>query len=160
MCIRDRPWFEAEIVPRVKKPGIRRFDLDEKNIAANCRAIFEAQALSMRLHSQWMDVTPEQIFATGGASNDRALLQVIADVMNCSVLRIEVSKSAALGAALQAAHGFLTHTGKNPKWDKLVAGFTKPVPGSEVKPDKKAAKIYDALVDKYAACESDMLESV
>jgi len=154
------PWFEAEIVPRVKKPGIRRFDLDEKNAAANCRAIFEAQALSMRLHSQWMAVTPEQIFATGGAANDRALLQVIADVMNCPVLRIEVSKSAALGAALQAAHGFLTHTGKNPKWDKLVAGFTKPVPGSEVKPDKKVAKIYDALVDKYAACESDMLESV
>ena len=154
------PWFEAEIVPRVHKPGIRRFDLDEKNAAANCRAIFEAPALSMRIHSQWMGVAPEQIFATGGAANDRALLQVIADVMNCPVLRLEVSKGAALGAALQAAHGFLTHTGKNPKWDKLVAGFTKPVPGSEVKPDKKATNIYDALLDKYAACESDMLETV
>ncbi|HZL78826.1 MAG TPA: FGGY family carbohydrate kinase, partial [Candidatus Limnocylindrales bacterium] len=29
------PWFEAEIVPRVNRPGIRRFDLDEKNAAAN-----------------------------------------------------------------------------------------------------------------------------
>ena len=36
------PWFEPEIVPRVNKPGIRRFNLDEKNVAANCRAIFEA----------------------------------------------------------------------------------------------------------------------
>jgi xylulokinase len=153
------PWFEAEIVPRVNKPGPRRFDLDEKNVAANCRAIFEAQALSMRLHSQWMGVAPEEIFATGGAASDRALLQVIADVMNCRVLRIEVSKSAALGAALQAAHGWLSAANKNPKLDKLVAAFSKPVPGSEVKPDKKAAHVYDSLLEKYAACEYDALDT-
>ena len=154
------PWFEAEIVPRVNRPGIRRFDLDEKNAAANCRAIFEAQMLSMRLHSQWMNVSPEKIYATGGASNDRALLQVLADVMNCRVLRIEVSKSAALGAALQAAHGWLAAAGKNPKWEKLVAGFTNPIANSEIRPDKKSARIYDQLVEKYAACENAALESI
>jgi xylulokinase len=154
------PWFEAEIVPRVNKPGIRRFDLDEKNAAANCRAVFEAQAMTMRLHSQWMGVAPEQIFATGGAANNPQLLQIIANVMNCRVLRIEVSKSAALGAALQAAHGWLTASGKKAGWDKLTAGFTKPVPGSEVRPDKKAAKIYDKLLEKYAYCESDAMDSV
>jgi xylulokinase len=151
------PWFEAEIVPRVNQPGIRRFELDEKNAAANCRAVFEAQMLSMRLHSQWMQVAPEKIFVTGGASNDRALLQVLADVMNCKVLRIEISKSAALGAALQAAHGWLVAADQNPKWEKLVAGFTAPVPGSEIKPDKKAAKVYDQMLEKYAACEYDAL---
>ena len=52
------PWFEAEIVPRVNQPGIHRFDLDEKDAAANCRAIVEAQMMSMRLHSQWMKVAP------------------------------------------------------------------------------------------------------
>jgi xylulokinase len=154
------PWFEAEIVPRVNKPGIHRFDLDAKDVAANCRAIFEAQMLSMRLHSQWMQVLPEKILVTGGAANDRALLQVLADVMNCPVLRIEVSKSAALGAALQAAHGWLTAAKKNPKWDKLVAPFTKPVAGSEIQPDKKAAKIYDKLLEKYAVCESDAIDGV
>ncbi len=152
------PWFEAEIVPRVNKPGIRRFELDEKNVAANCRAVFEAQMLSMRLHSQWMQVAPEKILVTGGASSNPQLLQVLADVMNCRVLRIEVSKSAALGAALQAAHGWLAATGKNADWEKLVAGFTAPVPGSEIRPDKKAAKIYDKLVEKYADCERDALE--
>jgi xylulokinase len=154
------PWFEAEIVPRANKPGIHRFDLDAKDAAANCRAIFEAQAMTMRLHSQWMGVEPEQIFATGGASNDRTLLQVIADVMNCRVLRIEVSKSAALGAALQAAHEFLAASGKVAAWDKLVASFTKPVPGSEIKPDKKTAKVYEKLLDKYAYCEGDALDSI
>jgi xylulokinase len=152
------PWFEAEIVPRINKPGIHRFDLDAKNAAANCRAIFEAQMLSMRLHSQWMNVSPEKIFATGGASNDIALLQVMADVMNCRVERIEVSKSAALGAALQAAHGWLAAAGKNPKWEKLVAGFTAPIANSEIRPDKKAVKIYDRLIEKYARCECEALE--
>ena len=147
------PWFEAEIVPRIHQPGIHRFDLDAKDVAANCRAIFEAQMLSMRLHSQWMQVSPEKIFATGGASSNPQLLQVMADVMNCRVLRIEVSKSAALGAALQAAHGWLVAAGENPKWEKLTAGFSDPVPGSEIRPDKKAAKIYDKMVEKYAGCE-------
>jgi xylulokinase len=154
------PWFEAEIVPRVNKPGIHRFDLDEKNAAANCRAIFEAQILSMRLHSQWMNVSPEKIVATGGASNDVALLQVMADVMNCRVERIEISKSAALGAALIAAHGWLMAAGENPKWEKLVAGFTAPISGSEIRPDKKAVRIYDSLIEKYAACECEALEKI
>ena len=154
------PWFEAEIVPRVNQPGVHRFDLDEKNVAANCRAIFEAQMLSMRLHSQWMNVSPKKIYATGGAANDRALLQVLADVMNCRVLRIEVSKSAALGAALQAAHGWLVESGAQPKWEKLVAGFCNPIPNSEIRPDKKSARIYDQLVEKYAACEREALESI
>ena len=78
----------------------------------------------------------------------------MADVMNCRVLRIEVSKSAALGAALQAAHGWLVGAGKNPKWEKLVAGFTSPIPNSEIRPNKKAAKIYDQLMEKYAAANA------
>jgi len=152
------PWFEAEIVPRVNKPGIHRFDLDEKDAAANCRAIIEAQMMSMRLHSQWMKVAPYCIYATGGASNDLALLRVMADVMNCHVLRIEVSKSAALGAALRAAHGWLVHSGEKPKWEEIVAGFTEPVPGSEIRPNPDAARVYDKLVEKYAACERKALQ--
>jgi xylulokinase len=154
------PWFEAEIVPRVNQPGVHRFDLDAKNAAANCRAIFEAQMLSMRLHSQWMRVAPEKILATGGASKDLALLQVMADVMNCRVQRIEISKSAALGAALQAAHGWLVATNQKPKWEKLVAGFSDPIPNSEIRPDKKAAKMYDKLIEKYAAREGEALDKL
>jgi xylulokinase len=154
------PWFESEIVPRVNKPHVRRFDLDEKNVAANCRAIFESQILSMRLHSQWMHVAPEKIYATGGASNDLALLQVIADVMNCRVERIEVSKSAALGAALMAAHGWLAAAGENPHWERVISGFTEPVLNSEIRPNPNAAKIYDRLVEKYAACERDALAKI
>ena len=82
---------------------------------------------------------------------------MLADVMNCRVLRIEVSKSAALGAALQAAHGWLAAAGEKPKWEKLVAGFTAPVPGSEVVPDKQAVKVYDKMLQKYAECEYEAM---
>ena len=153
-------WFEAEIVPRVNQPGIHRFDLDEKDAAANCRAIVEAQMLSKRLHAQWMKVVPDRIYATGGASNDPALLRVMADVMNCRVLRIEISKSAALGAALLAAHGWLVQAGQKPVWEEVVVGFTDPIPGSEVRPDPKAARVYDRLIEKYAACERKALEQI
>lgn len=147
------PWFEAEIVPRVNRPGVQRFDLDEKDAAANCRAIVEAQMMSLRLHSVWMGVKPQKIFATGGASTNTAILQVMADVMGCPVTRIEVAKSAALGAALRAAQGYLAHIGKAPAWDKIVRGFCEPLPGTEVMPDRKAAKVYDKLIEKYAKCE-------
>jgi len=152
------PWFEAEIVPRVNRPGVHRFDLEAGDAAGNARAIFEAQMLSMRLHSAWMGVAPERIFATGGASNNPALLQVLADVMDCRVARIEVSKSAALGAALLAAHGWLEADGEPAEWADLVSGFTEPVSGSEVRPDKKAVKVYDRLLEKYAACEKAALK--
>ncbi|HTY86663.1 MAG TPA: FGGY family carbohydrate kinase [Candidatus Acidoferrum sp.] len=154
------PWFDAEIVPRVNRPGLHRFDLDETDAALNCRAVVEAQMMSMRLHSQWMRVSPGCIYATGGASNDRPLLQVMADVMNCRVERIEISKSAALGAALRAAHGWLVHAGERPKWDQVVAGFTDPVPNSEVRPNPRVVKVYDQLVKKYAKCEQEALEMI
>jgi xylulokinase len=154
------PWFEAEIVPRVNRPGIHRFDLDETDGAAHCRAIAEAQMMSMRLHSQWMGVAPARIYATGGASNNVPLLQVMADVMQCPVLRIEVSKSAALGAALRAVHGWLVETRGKASWRDVVAGFTEPIRGSEVRPRAKHARMYEKLTEKYARCEGEALRHV
>jgi len=154
------PWFDPEIVPRVNAPGLRRFDLDETDAAANCRAIAEAQMMSMCLHSRWMKVKPECIYATGGASSNLPLLQIMADVMNCSVRRIEVSKSAALGAALRAAQGWLVASGEKAKWKEVIAGFADPIPNSEIRPNAKAVKVYDELIKKYARCEREALTSL
>ena len=152
------PWFEAEIVPRVNRLGIHRFDLDPNDAAANCRAVVEAQMMSMRIHSQWMKVEPRQIYATGGASTNRAILQIMADVFDCPVVRIEVAKSAALGAALRAAHGWLAHSGKKPRWQDVVAGFTDPLPDTEVRPIAKLARAYSELIEKYARHEREVIK--
>ena len=154
------PWFEPEIVPRVSRPGVHRFDFDEKNAAAqDCRAIVEAQMMSMRIHSAWMKIKPTTIYATGGGSVNLPVLQIMADVFNCPVHRIEVAKSAALGAALRAVHGWLLHIGEKPKWQEVVSVFTDPIPNSEVKPVPKSVRIYDKLIKKYAACERRILNA-
>jgi xylulokinase len=153
------PWFETEIVPRVNRPGIHRFNLNPDDAGANCRAFVEAQMMSMRLHSAWMQVTPKQVLATGGGSVNRPVLQIMADVMNCPVSRIEVAKSAALGAALRATHGWFVHCGQKPDWKEIVTGFTNPIPNSEIKPDPKAVRVYNALIEKYAKCEREALQT-
>lgn len=151
------PWFEAEIVPRVNTPGIHRFDLDPDDAAANCRAVVEAQMMSMRLHSQWMKTSPKRILATGGASDNVAILQIMADVTGCPVSRVQVAKSAALGAALRAAHGWFAESGPATDWGNIIAGFTQPISVKEIKPNAKAGRTYDQLVDKYEKLERESM---
>ncbi len=151
------PWFEPEIVPKVLRPGVHRFDLDEADAAANCRAVVEGQMMAMRNHSEWMGARPQRVFATGGASANPEILQVMADVMGCPVHRFEVSNSAALGAALRAAHAHFLAEGTERPWPGVVAGFTDPVPGSEIRPRPEATQVYDYLVMKHAQFERDTL---
>jgi len=142
------PWFDPEIVPRVLKPGVRRQDLAEDDVAGNCRAVVEAQMMSMRLHSAWMGEKPKAIYATGGASANDGILRIMADVHGTPVQRLETANSAALGAALRAAHAW-----KPRDWQEIAGPFTKPVAGSRIDPDPSAVAVYDRLLQDYAAFE-------
>ena len=146
------PWFDPEIVPRVLTPGVKRKNLTEAEADANCRAVVEAQMMSMRLHSAWMGEKPACIYATGGASANREILRIMADVHNTPVYRQETANGAALGAALRAAQA---HT--QTPWNELVQPFTQPIQDSKVNPNKDAAKIYDTLIKDYAAFEQENL---
>jgi len=150
------PYFEPEIVPKVLEPGVRRFDLDESDTAGNCRAVIEAQMVSMRLHSAWMDVKPARILATGGAAKDRTILRIMPDVHQCPVYRLEIANSAALGAALRAAHAYLK-AAQEVSWTELVAPFAKPAEETRVDPDPTTAAVYETLTRKYAECEKKHL---
>ena len=153
------PWFDPEIVPRVLTPGVHRLNLDTKNAAANCRAVVEAQMMSMKIHSQWMGIQPTSIRATGGGAKERAILQVMADVMGCPVHQFEVSKTAALGAALRAAQAWQKASGKPLAWAQIVAGFTDPLMSSEVRPSVGSAAVYAALLPRYADFEAKVLQA-
>ena len=148
------PYFEPEIVPNVLVPRVHRFDLDERDAAGNCRAVVEAQMMSMRLHAEWMGVRPSAIYATGGASVNPEILQIMADVQNCPVYPFEVTNSAALGAALRAAHAHRNASQDTP-WEDLLAGIAEPLAASAVSPSNPA--VYDALTKKYAECEQSAL---
>ena len=151
------PYFFPEIVPNVLEPKVHRYWLDESDAAGNVRAVIEAQMASMAIHSKWMGVTTRTIYATGGASANREILQIMADVHNADVYQFGVGNSAALGAALRAAHADLKAAGAEIPWEKIVAGFTDPVKESRVRPDKSAVKVYRQFLTLYAACEAHAL---
>lgn len=152
------PYFEAEIVPRVRK-GVCRFDLDNDDVAGNCRGLVEGQIMSMKLHSEWMKTKPEMLYATGGVSVNPHVLQIIADVFNCPVKQIAVSKSAALGAAFRAVHGYFMQNGVDVEWEKIISPFIADLTQTEMTPDPVATKVYDTLLEKYALYETVIKEN-
>jgi xylulokinase len=147
------PYFEPEIVPHVLNAGVRRIGgLTEDDGPANCRAVVEAQMLSMRIHSEWMGERPSRIYATGGASANQTILQVMADVHQAPVYRFEATNSAALGAALRAAHAYRTLQGTI-SWEDITEGFAEPVESSRTDPRPESREVYDQMADAYREAE-------
>ncbi len=152
------PYYFPEIVPQVLNPKVYRFGFDENDKNGNVRAIIESQLISMRLHSQWTGEEPEVIYATGGASKDKAILQTIADIYQVNVIQFETSASAALGAALRAAKTYYDDTGKNLSWSEIVQDYTV-AKGKMISPRKEYKQIYDDMVLLYEAYENYILRS-
>jgi xylulokinase len=147
------PYFDTEIIPRIQTPGVQRLGLKADDAAANVRAVVEAQMMSMRLHSAWMGETPAAISVTGGASNNSAILQVMADVFGVPVSRQETAAAAALGAAVRAQHGYLQGQGKTASWEALTAPHLKAT--LTLKPNDEAHGAYSHFAGLYAKAEAD-----
>ncbi|HIQ22893.1 MAG TPA: carbohydrate kinase [Planctomycetes bacterium] len=138
------PYLFPEITPRVLKPELKLYGSGAfrswHDSAAAVRAVVEAQALSMRLHSQWIAERPQTLLVTGGASQNDGILQVFADVFQAALRRLSVTNSAALGAALRAANAC-----SGIDWDALYAEFAAPEPGT-IQPDPDTAAVYDRML--------------
>ena len=74
---------------------------------AKARAAVEGQFLSMRLHGQRLGLHPNRVVVTGGGSQNPAIAQVLADVLQAPVYTVASADSAALGAAYRALHGYV-----------------------------------------------------
>ncbi len=148
------PYFSAEIVPHVPRPGVVRDpSLDPDNAGANVRAVIEAQALSSRLHSEWMKVPVTSLSVTGGASANSQILKIFADVHGCPVHRFQTTNSAALGAALRAGHAHMEASGNSMSWTDVVAPFTQAQVESTIAPDQGARAVYDRALERYRDLE-------
>ena len=114
--------------------------------------------MSMAIHSA-LDGRAEstRIYATGGASRNRDILQVMADVFGADVDQLEVANSACLGAALRAWHADELAEGRHVPWEEIVAGFVEPIAGSRISPIPKHVEIYRGLRRVYAAREAAAL---
>ena len=113
--------------------------------------------LSMALHSRWMVSRVETIHATGGAAINHEILQVMADVFGARVFQMPVGNSAALGAALRAAHAHMLARNGSVSWADAIAGLAEPVVNSPMDPDPVRHSLYRDMISVYAACEAHAL---
>ncbi|XP_029444278.1 xylulose kinase isoform X2 [Rhinatrema bivittatum] len=99
--------------------GIHRFDADNQKVPEfakemEIRALIEGQFMAKRIHAEKLGykIMPRsRILATGGASNNKEILQVLSDVFSAPVYTIDTTNSACLGCAYRAIHGLGAKTG-------------------------------------------------
>jgi len=130
--------------------------------AQEVRAVVEGKFMSMRLHAEGIGLSPvRRIIATGGASKNAAILQVLADVFGAPVLTGQQADSASLGAAYRAAHAYASkRAGRLVPFAEVLAGGVEGA-GSEVPalvqaaaPRPGAHAAYTAALPAFAACEA------
>lgn len=101
------PFFRPEISPRMhsEEPQLHGSESfrNWENADTAVRACVEGQFANMKLRTDWMQLTPEVVYLTGGASQNDAIAQVIANIFQAKVQRLTVTGSVALGGAIRAA---------------------------------------------------------
>ncbi|GMF09686.1 unnamed protein product [Phytophthora lilii] len=110
---------DPEITPSTLKADVVGFDASGARTditlappEVEVRAVVESQFLSLRLHAEKLGVNkPQRLIVVGGASANKCMLQVLANVFNTPVYRLTcASNSAALGGAFRARHGYACST--------------------------------------------------
>ncbi|XP_072020796.1 xylulose kinase-like [Amphiura filiformis] len=143
--------------------GVYRFNATNEpqnsfSPATEVRAVLEGQFLARRLHAENVGfrIGPDcRVLATGGASSNTSILQVIADVFNAKVYVLDVANSACLGGAYRAKHGLLGG-------DKVpFSDVVKSAPEYKLAatPNSDALQIYTALLQRYKALEENIAQS-
>jgi xylulokinase len=158
------PYFTPEITPLVLEPGVHRFGgLEENDLVGNVRAVAEAQIMSMYVHSQWSGRRPSRILVTAGGSQNKGLLQLIAQVFGVEVQAFEVQDSAALGAAIRAAVVWEKGYALTEKLAAFSRKFSSAAPSVSITADEEDINIYQGdagLIKVYEACEKSITGDV
>jgi xylulokinase len=103
-------------------------------------SLIESQFLSLEIESRKHLSHVTTIRVTGGASNNQGIVQIIADVFQAKVECIQVSNSAALGAAMRAAEATT-----DLDWPTLCSRFSGVK--SSTAPRQEHAEIYKRKSD-------------
>ncbi|XP_003221954.1 xylulose kinase isoform X1 [Anolis carolinensis] len=150
-----------EIIPKAE--GIHRFNKHNEKVTTfpkevEIRALIEGQFMAKRIHAEKLGykiLPTTRILATGGASDNEAILQVLSDVFNAPVYTIDTANSACLGSAYRAIHGLVAETSVS------LTDVVKLAPGPKLVATPKAgvAQIYQPLLKRYMDLEEQVLKS-
>lgn len=142
--------------------GVHRFDPDDNKVSwlspqVEVRALVEGQFLSRRLHAERLGysiIPGTRVLATGGASSNQEILQVLSDVFNAPVFTIDLPDSACLGSAYRALHGLVAESGVS--FSDVVK--KAPDPQLVATPQPAAQELYDRMLKRYARLEERVLQ--
>nr|XP_055177245.1 xylulose kinase isoform X2 [Nyctereutes procyonoides] len=148
-----------EITPEII--GRHRFNAENLKVSAfpgdvEIRALIEGQFMAKRIHAEGLGyrVMPKtKILATGGASHNKDILQVLADVFGAPVYVIDTANSACVGSAYRAFHGLAA--GTDLPFSEVVK--LAPNPQLAATPSSGASQVYEALLPQYAKLEQRIL---
>ncbi|XP_006890713.1 PREDICTED: xylulose kinase [Elephantulus edwardii] len=148
-----------EITPEIV--GRHRFNAEGQEVSAfprdvEIRALIEGQFMAKRIHAEGLGyrvMSKTKILATGGASHNRDILQVLADVFGAPVYVTDTANSACVGSAYRAFHGLAT--GPDAPFAEIVK--LAPRPRLAATPAPGAAQVYEALLLRYAKLEQRIL---
>ncbi|XP_019879890.2 xylulose kinase [Aethina tumida] len=127
------------------------------SLEVEVRAVIEGQFLARRAYAEDFGFKfgkDTKILATGGASANKAILQVMADVFNAPVYVQEAANSAMLGAAYQAKHGLLQDSSN---YSEITSCL--PPPELACEPYGDAAEIYEPMLERYRAIIKNLVPS-
>ncbi|XP_056868606.1 xylulose kinase isoform X1 [Takifugu flavidus] len=144
--------------------GVHLFGTDDTQVTSlspqmEVRALVEGQFLSRRLYAERLgySIIPGTcVLATGGASSNRDILQVLSDVFNAPVYTIDVSNSTCLGSAYRALHSLVAESGVS--FADVVKNAQEPQ--LAVTPDPRAQQVYDHMLKRYARLEDRVLQKM
>ncbi|XP_018544077.1 xylulose kinase isoform X1 [Lates calcarifer] len=142
--------------------GVHRFDPDDTEVSSvspqvEVRALVEGQFLSRRLHAERLGysiIPGTRVLATGGASSNKEILQVLSDVFNAPVYTIDLSNSTCLGSAYRALHGLVAESGVS-FFDVVKKA---PEPRLVATPHPTAQEVYNHMLKRYARLEDRVLQ--
>ncbi|XP_066300967.1 xylulose kinase-like [Branchiostoma lanceolatum] len=140
--------------------GVHRFNSADQKVesfppAVEVRALVEGQFLAKRAHAEMLGYSvgcSTRVLATGGASSNTSILQVLSDVFNAPVYILDTANSACLGCAYRAKHGWLGSS--KVSFQEVVQGA--PEYKLAVTPNSSAKQVYDPLVGRYKRLEDQV----
>lgn len=99
----------------------------------------------------------ERLIVTGGASVNRSILQIIADVFQADVFTINVKDSASVGAGIRGYIGYLKERNPDLSTETFFDERTNDDSLRKVaSPNHEVKKIYDEMILKYSKIESSL----
>lgn len=154
----------CEIYPPVR--GDYRFNAHDEQVDSfsprvEVRACLEGQF--MRLYNQLNidELKPRFVLVTGGASTNRSILQVFADVFRIPVKVLDIPNTACLGAAYLSRFAFEIHSkGFLVSFDDLIAkNVCKSHKGITIYPREKQSNVYELLTKRYSRLQATLKSS-